>query len=200
MARGRPRTFDVDKALDAAMRVFWAMGYEGASIPELTNAMGISRPSLYAAFGNKEELFHKVLDRYRSDPASYVNRALAKPTAREVFSSLLYGVIDLVSDPENPGGCLFVSGALASSEDFAPVRHELSSRRVAGETEILERFQRAIAEGDLPPGADAKTLAKLAATLLWGLSVQGINGSSKRELRRVADLAIRIFDLNIQAL
>jgi AcrR family transcriptional regulator len=185
MAKGRPRKFDPEQAIGQAMHVFWKKGYERTTLDDLTEATGVSRPSLYAAFGNKESLFLKVLDRYRSDPASYVNRALAKPTAREVFSSLLYGVIDLITDPDNPGGCLFVCGALVSSE--------LASRRIEGEEEILERFQRAVAEGELQPEVDPNTLAKLAATLLWGLSVQGINGSTKKELRQVAKLALDAF-------
>ncbi len=194
MTRGRPREFDREEALDAAMRVFWKCGYDGATIPKLTDAMGINRPSLYAAFGNKEELFSKVLDCYRADPASYVNRALAKPTAREVFGSLLSGVIDLVTDPENPGGCLFVSGSLASGDESANARRELSARRINGENDIYKRFRQAVAEGDLPAGTDARSLAKFAATLLWGISVQSVNGSTKTELKKVAKLALGSFD------
>lgn len=176
------------------MRVFWKCGYDGATIPKLTDAMGINRPSLYAAFGNKEELFSKVLDCYRADPASYVNRAVAKPTAREAFASLLSGVIDLVTDPANPGGCLFVSASLASGDESANVRLELSARRINGENDIYKRFRRAVAEGDLPAGTDARNLAKFAATLLWGISVQSVNGSTKGELKKVAKLGLGSFD------
>src|SRR5215217_5127451 len=98
MPRGRPRAFDADKALDRAMTVFWRKGYEGASLPDLTKAMGINRPSLYAAFGNKEALFRKVLDRYAAGPAAYVREALNAPTAREAAERLLRGAIDLQSD------------------------------------------------------------------------------------------------------
>src|SRR5215203_5543280 len=108
MSRGRPRNFALDEALEKAMVVFWSKGYEGTSIPDLTAAIGINRPSLYAAFGNKENLFRKVLDRYRTDPASYVNRAVERTTVGEVLEGLLYGVVDLVTDPSRPGGCLFV--------------------------------------------------------------------------------------------
>lgn len=196
MPKGRPRKFDTDKAVAQAMLVFWKKGYEGTTIGDLTAAMCISRPSLYAAFGNKEGLFKQALDHYRNDPASYVNRALAEPTAREAFAALLEGVISLVTDPERPGGCLFVCGALASSEESESIRDEVAARRIAGENDILVRFRRASAEGDLPPDADPKILAKLAATLLWGLSVQAVNGATPDELRRVAEIAIDAFPTN----
>src|SRR5690348_4805353 len=97
--RGRPRSFDVDHALDRALKVFWRKGYEGASLPDLTKAMGINRPSLYAAFGNKEALFRKAIDRYIEGPACGFRAALEEPTARKVVERLLYGNIDLVTDP-----------------------------------------------------------------------------------------------------
>ncbi len=189
MPKGRPREFDAGDAIDRAMRVFWKHGYEGASLDILTQEMGISRPSLYAAFGNKESLFIKALDRYRESPASYVNRALAKSTAREAFESLLKGVIDLVTDPENPGGCLFASGSLAAPN----VRQELAIRRLDGEDEIRRRYERARSEGDLDAGTDTRALAKLTATLMWGISVQGMNGASRSELRKIASLAALAF-------
>src|SRR5579864_399381 len=99
MSTGRPREFDIDQALDRALRVFWRKGYEGASLADLTRAMGINRPSLYAAFGSKEELFRKALDRYAEGPAAYVGEALNEPTARAVAQRLLSGTIDLLSDP-----------------------------------------------------------------------------------------------------
>src|SRR5947207_13461768 len=110
MPLGRPRAFDADKALDKALKVFWRKGYEGASLPDLTAAMGINRPSLYAAFGNKEELFRKVIARYVDGPASFVRKALEAPTARVAAERLLSGAIALVTDPRNPRGCLLVQG------------------------------------------------------------------------------------------
>src|SRR4051812_21366670 len=129
--RGRPRGFDVDRALDRALELFWRKGYEGTSLPDLTGAMGINRPSLYAAFGNKEQLFRKALDRYAEGPAAYVREALDEPTARAVAERLLGGTADLLTDPRHPGGCLTVQGALACGEAAESVRRELAARRAA---------------------------------------------------------------------
>src|SRR3982751_4547831 len=112
-ARGRPRSFDADRALDQALKVFWSKGYEGTSLPDLTTAMGINRPSLYAAFGNKESLFRKAVERYAEGPAGYVGEALELPTARAVVESLLEGAVRLLSDRKHPSGCLMVQGALS---------------------------------------------------------------------------------------
>ena len=188
---GRPRSFDADQALDRAVRVFWRNGYEGTSLPDLTKAMRINRPSLYAAFGNKEDLFRKVVDRYDCGPARYTREALERPTAREVVERLLKGAVDLQTDPRNPGGCLMVQGALASGKAGETARRELAGRRAAGVAALKRRFHRAIAEGDLPGGADAATLARFVATALHGMAVQAASGASRKELRRVADMFLR---------
>src|SRR5256714_13652479 len=140
--KGRPREFDPDEALDRALQVFWRKGYEGTSLPDLTKAMGINRPSLYAAFGNKEALFRKALDRYAEGPAAYVREALNEPTARAVAERLLSGAIDLVTNPRNPRGCLMVQGALACGEAADCIRRELVSRRVAGGPAVRPRLER----------------------------------------------------------
>ena len=190
MPRGRPRSFDIDKAVETAMVVFWSKGYEGTTIPDLTSAIGINRPSLYAAFGSKEDLFRLALDRYRKDPASYVNRAIAKPTAFEVMAGLLEGVIDLVTDPKRPGGCLFVCGTHPLSQRNNGIHTELAARRIAGEKDIRKRFEQAAKTGDLPETSDPKLLAKLAATLIWGVSIQAANGSTRSELRKLAAITL----------
>ena len=110
---GRPRAFDPDTALERAMHVFWVKGYEGASLSDLTSAMRINRPSLYAAFGNKEELFRKVLDRYMDGPLAYFGKALAAPKARDVIEQIFFGAARMAGDPRLPAGCLMVQGALA---------------------------------------------------------------------------------------
>lgn len=191
MPKGRPREFDVEKALDRALAVFWRKGYEGASLPELTRAMGINRPSLYAAFGNKEALFRKVLDRYAEGPAAYVTEALAEPTARAAAERLLGGAVDLLTGPRGPRGCLLVHGALACGEAAESVRRELAARRAAGEAAIRRRFERARAAGDLPPDACPADLARYVATVLRGMAVEAASGASRAELRRVVELAMR---------
>ena len=133
---GRPRSFDTSRALDRALDVFWRKGYEGASLSDLTKAMGINRPSLYAAFGDKENLFRRVLDHYAEGPASYSYAALAEPTSRAVVERLLYGTAEMLTAPRNPHGCLWVQGALACGNGADPVRKELISRRMAGEAAL----------------------------------------------------------------
>jgi len=188
---GRPRAFDADRALDCALRVFWRNGYEGASLPALTKAMGINRPSLYAAFGNKEALFRKAVERYQRGPASYAHKALKMPTAREVVEALLEGAVALLTKPQNPGGCLMVQGALACGETADGIRRQLASLRAAGVVAIRRRFQRAIDEGDLPASADASGLARFVATVMHGLAVQAASGASRKELLRVKDMVLR---------
>ena len=198
MTRGRPRSFDPDDAIEKSMRVFWSKGYENTSIPDLTDAIGINRPSLYAAFQSKENLFRLALDRYRQDGASYVNRALAKPSALKVFESLLFGVVELVTDPKRPGGCLFVCGTPPIGRKKTEISRELASRRIAGEADIRKRFEAAKKQGDLPQDADPKTLAKLAATIIWGISIQASNGATRAELRKLAALALEFIRGQLQ--
>jgi AcrR family transcriptional regulator len=190
---GRPRAFDADRALDRALAIFWRNGYEGASLPALTKAMGINRPSLYAAFGNKETLFRKAVERYERGPAGYTYKAISKPTARAVVEALLAGIVALLTTPKNPGGCLMVQGALASGKNANHVRQDLASRRAAGVSAIRRRFQRAIDEGDLPATADAQGLARFVATVMHGLAVQAASGASRKELLRVKDMFLRMW-------
>jgi AcrR family transcriptional regulator len=188
---GRPREFDVEEALDRALRVFWRKGYEGTTLSELTRAMGINRPSLYAAFGSKEELFRKALDRYAQGPAAYVGEALAQPTARAVAERLLAGAIDMVTNRENPRGCLMVQGALACGEAAESIRRELVARRLAAEAALRERFERARAQGDLPADSDPADLARYLVAVIQGIAVQAAGGASCADLQRVAELALR---------
>jgi len=192
---GRPRSFDIGRALDRALQVFWRRGYEGTSLSDLTKAVGVNRPSLYAAFGDKEALFRKALDRYLAGPAAYTLEALKEPTARAVIERLLRGAADLNAAPRNPGGCLMVQGALACGEAADSIRQELTARRAAGEAAIRRRLQRAKSEGDLSSDADPAELARYVATILYGMAVQAAGGASRGKLQRVAEMTLRTLPL-----
>jgi AcrR family transcriptional regulator len=191
MALGRPRAFDIDEALDRALKVFWQKGYEGASLPDLTRAMGINRPSLYAAFGNKEALFRKAIDRYLEGPGCHVGEAIKEPTARAVVERVLRAGIDLVTDSRNPGGCFMVQSALACGDTADAIRRELVKRRAEGEAALRARFERAVSEGDLPSGSDPADLARYVSTVLNGMSVQAAGGATCDELLKVVEMAMR---------
>lgn len=195
MRRGRPREFDSDQALDAALLVFWRHGYEGTSLATLAEAMGINMPSLYAAFGNKQALFHKALERYLQQPASYLRKALEQPTARSVAQEAFRGAIAMVMHPRHPDGCLLVHGALATSAAAEPIRAELSRLRARAEALVQQRFERAKAERDLPTTSDAAQLARYLMTVIWGLSVQAGGGATQRHLEEVAEMALHCWPL-----
>jgi AcrR family transcriptional regulator len=187
---GRPREFDLDQALENALHVFWEKGYEGASMADLTGAMGITKPSLYAAFGNKEELFRKALDTYLDGPAGYAKLALQKPTARAVVEALLYGEVDAVTDPECPAGCLSVNGALTGGDTAESIKEELRTRRAAWEEDLRLRLERAKAEGDLPAAADATALARYIATMMQGIAVQAVGGTARADLKKIVEMVL----------
>lgn len=189
--KGRPREFDPEEALDKALHVFWRQGYEGTSLTDLTDAMGISRPSLYAAFGNKEELFRRALDRYADRGPGAVHReALSEPTARAVVERLLRGAAETLTDPNNPRGCLAVQGALSCGDAAEQIKQELCKRRTSSELTLAARFERAKDEGDLSKTADAAALARFVVTVVQGMSVQAAGGASREDLVEVADMAL----------
>jgi AcrR family transcriptional regulator len=194
MARGRPRAFDKDKALETAMQLFWRHGYEGTSVSMLCDAIGINVPSLYSAFGNKETLFQHTLELYIAQHANYIHRALAAPTAREVAEQLLHGAINMVDDPHNPDGCMIVHGALVATPMSDSVRNELVNKRKMAESAICKRFEDAKTSGDLPQSADAEKLARFIITINWGNAVQSASGSSPAQLETVANIALQCWD------
>ena len=172
------------------MEVFWRQGYEGTSLGELTAAMGINRPSLYAAFGNKEALFRKTLDRYVDERMTFIRTAIEEPTARRAVEALLRGYAALVTNPRTPRGCLTVQCALASGPDAETIRAELTARRLAGEALLRARLERAREEGDLARGANPVELARYINTIGQGLAVQAAGGASRKQLNRVVDVAL----------
>ncbi|MGF7149702.1 AcrR family transcriptional regulator [Sphingomonas zeicaulis] len=187
---GRPREFDVDRALDAALSVFWRKGYEGASYADLTAATGVERPALYSAFGNKEALFRKALDRYYERHLHYIPEAFALPTAREVVAHILYNAVALNTRYPDHTGCLGISGVLAGSDDAEPVRQALIEARAAGEAQLRDRLERAQAEGDLPASAKPDVLAAYVMAVLHGMAVQAKAGFSRERLEAVVEQAL----------
>ncbi|MGK5442707.1 TetR/AcrR family transcriptional regulator [Micromonospora sp. URMC 105] len=191
--RGRPRGFDAEEALDRAKDVFWRQGYEGASLADLTAAMGINKPSLYAAYGSKEELFRKVVTRYAERDMAYARGALAQPTAYEVVATLLRENVLALTRSDCPAGCLSIQGGTAGGTDSAPVAEFLAASRLTGERALAERLARAVAEGDLPADADPAALARFVAVVTEGHAVHAAAGVSRADLQQSAEIALAGF-------
>ena len=181
---GRPRKFDVDEALDRAVLVFWQLGYERTTLTNLCEAMNINRPSLYAAFGTKEQLFHRALDRYANGPHAYEAEMLTHPTHDRLLALGLTGI-------DTPHGCLAVLGATTHPNTESPVARALIDARAAGEDAVRERFVRAQEDGDLPADADPAELAAYIRTVIYGMTVKAAGGATREELERVVQLAMR---------
>lgn len=187
---GRHREFDLDVALEAALRVFWEKGYEGTSFDDLTEATGVVRPGLYSAFGNKEALFLKALDRYDSAYTAYFAEALAQPTAREVARHILEGSVNLVTCYAKSPGCMSVNGALGCSDNSASIRNELFKRRNDAQQTLQKRLERARAEGDLGVDVDCAMLAGYVMAVTHGIAVQAKAGLSRPALVAIAQHAL----------
>jgi AcrR family transcriptional regulator len=191
--RGRPREFDVEDALEAALRVFWSKGYEGASLTELTEAMGITRPSLYAAFGNKEELFRKALDLYERDKLAYVSAALEAPTARGVAERLLSGVYDLQTTGSDPKGCLGVIASVACGAEAESIKAEVLRRRASSDAALIARMERAKAEGDLPGHVSAEAIVRYLNAVIQGLCIQSGSGAPPEQLDQIVRTTLELW-------
>ncbi|GAB2788041.1 TetR/AcrR family transcriptional regulator [Streptomyces chlorus] len=190
-ATGRPRGFDPDEALEKAMMFFWQHGYEGASLAGLTKAMGISTTSMYTAFGNKEQLFRKALQRYDDHPEGYLEPALREPTARGVATALLNGAVNGTTRPDMPHGCLGVQSALVTSGGAAQIRELLNERRRRIDARLNERFEQAADEGDLPAGTNPAVLARFLSMTISGIAVQAAGGVSREELQAMAETVLQ---------
>lgn len=191
--RGRPREFCPDAALAAALRVFWRRGYEGASISELTEAMGITRPSLYACFGNKESLFRKAFDLYERDKLSYVSAALEAPTARGVAERLLRGALSIHCSDTGPQGCLGVISSVTCGAEAESVRAEVIARRAPADAALIERFTRARNEGDLPDAIEPEALACYLVTVIQGMAVRAAAGTPRAALERLIETTLAVW-------
>lgn len=187
---GRHREFDVNEALDAVLCVFWRKGYEGASYADLTKAAGVERPALYSAFGNKEALFRRALQRYYERYLDFFPAALEKPSSREVAAHILRGAADLHTRYPDRKGCLGIQGVLAGSDDAEPVRRALIDARASGEASLRERFERAKEEGDLPGEINCAGLAAFVMAVSHGMAVQAKAGFSRELLEQVIDQAL----------
>ena len=187
--RGRPRAFCVETALAAALQVFWRRGFDHASLDELTEAMGINRPSLYAAFGNKESLFRRALDLYQREKMGYVDMALEAPTARGVAEQFLRGTVAATTGVDEPSGCLGLMCSV-TGEGTKFIRDELGARRAAVNTAVRDRFERAQAEGDLPADTSAEGLSLYLRALCDGLAVQAGAGTPRPVLERLVATAL----------
>lgn len=187
--RGRPREFCPEEALAAALRVFWTKGYEGASLTDLTSEMGITRPSLYAAFGNKERLFGMALDLYERDKLAYIGEAIQEPTARAVAEYMLLGAVDTATGGECRG-CMGVIASVACQSVEPSIRDDVNRRAEGPRRAIVERMQRAIDEGDFTIPANAEAMTGYLLALMQGLSVQAQSGATRDQLLEIAHSAL----------
>lgn len=192
-AKGRPREFCTEAALAAALRVFWSKGYEGTSLNDLTDAMGITRPSLYAAFGNKEALFRKALDLYQEEKLCYISASLDQPTAREVARHLLWGAMENQTSSCEPHGCLGVISAVACGAEAESIRQEVLERGQVARAALVKRLERAKAEGDLPGDADVEGLTSFLYAILQGMAVQAGAGATREDLIRLIETSMTMW-------
>ncbi|HZC94511.1 MAG TPA: TetR/AcrR family transcriptional regulator [Mycobacterium sp.] len=188
---GRPISFDKNAALEAAMLLFWERGFEGTSMADLTQAMGLSPSSIYAAFGNKHALFSLAVKRYLDSRAQYATDALEKPTLEKVIRALFGNTVAFLTSPGHPPTCMTLAGAMGCSVDAAPARDLLTEVRKQNEAAIRARLLKARKSGELSKDIDVNDYTRYLSSILAGLSVQAANGSTKAELRRTAEMALR---------
>jgi AcrR family transcriptional regulator len=190
---GRRRAFDIDAALDAATKLFWRKGYDGASLDDLTQAMGISPPSLYLAFGSKEALFRRIVARYQAEVAELVEAAFGQTDTRALVETLLDGMIERVTDPRGAPGCLVLNSSLPIDEDHG-FRREWAEQRQALRRRLQERFADARRQGgDLPPDCDSAALAQMVSSLVWGFAVEAQSGAPRAALRATAAQFLKLW-------
>jgi AcrR family transcriptional regulator len=190
--RGRPRSFDRDAALEKAIEVFWAKGYESASISDLTRAMGINPPSLYAAFGDKEQLFLEAIERYqavRGSSCPYGDAA----TAREAFAALLAYMTEELTSNEHPRGCMMIMAAATACSASEELQSRLACSRAEQHAYMKARIERGIAEGDVPAGTDAGALTDFYVTIISGMALQAKDGATRERLLATAEQAMSVF-------
>lgn len=188
---GRPIGFDKDAALEAAMLLFWERGYEGASMANLTQAMGLSPSSIYAAFGDKQALFSLAVKRYTETRAQYATKALERPTLEKVVRALFNNTVAFLTTPAHPPTCMTLAGAVGCSTDATSARDIITEIRKQNEAAMRERFLRARRNGELSKDINVDDFTRFLSATLAGLSIQAANGSTKTELKRTAQMAVR---------
>ena len=189
--RGRPRSFDREVALGAAMEVFWKKGYEATSIHDLTEAMGINPPSLYAAFGDKEQLYLAAVEHYQAWRREKVGSILEEePTARGAIERLLTEYATELTRPCHPAGCMLAMSAACSSAS-ADAQEALAERRSMARRRLKERIDRGLREGDVPAGTDAGALADFYTTIVVGMAMRAKDGATRRTLLDAIGMAMR---------
>ncbi|KQV47657.1 MULTISPECIES: TetR/AcrR family transcriptional regulator [unclassified Duganella] len=194
--RGRPRTFDIDHALDRAVEIFWKHGYQDASLHELTEAMGLSKPSLYAAFGDKEALYLKGLQRYLSLLIGrHAGKLNDEPEGRKALDGFLRSLAAMLADPALPGGCFIINGTADCGGSTIPASVEMALREAlqGTETMVLERLVRAEKDGQLPAGMTPHAMAALFGSLIAGLGVQAKSGADLAKLTMVIEAAMAVW-------
>ncbi|GAB2574273.1 TetR/AcrR family transcriptional regulator [Kribbella endophytica] len=191
MPGGRPRTFDEDEALERAVEVFWRQGYEGTSITDLTTAMGVNKPSLYAVYGGKANLFRRVVAHYAQHDMAYAQAALQEPTALDVVRRFLQDNVIALTQEGKPKGCLSIQGGVSCSTDNQDVSQFLAASRLAGEKAFADRFRTA---PDRPSTTDPDTLARLLMTISEGQAIHAAAGVPRADLEQSATLAVRAFE------
>lgn len=188
---GRPISFDKDAALEAAMLLFWERGFEGTSMADLSQAMGLNPSSIYAAFGDKHALFSLVVRRYMDSRAQYAVKALEEPTLKRVIRALFDNTVAFLSTPGHPPTCMTLAGAMGCSADATPARDLVTALRKQNEAAMRERLFKARKSGELSKGINVDDYTRYLSSILAGLSIQAANGSTKEELQRTAGMALR---------
>lgn len=193
MPGGRPRTFDEQEALERAVEVFWRQGYEGTSITDLTTAMGVNKPSLYAVYGGKADLFRRVIAHYAEHDMAYARAALEESTALLVAQRFLRDNVAAVTLDDKPNGCLSIQGGLSCSAENQDVAQFLAASRLAGEKAFADRFRLAIEQNDLPADADPDALARFLMVVSEGHAVHAAAGVPREALLQSAAIAEQAF-------
>ncbi|QBX34337.1 TetR/AcrR family transcriptional regulator [Paracoccus liaowanqingii] len=191
---GRPLSFDREAVLEKAMLVFWSSGYETTSVADLTAAMGVTAPSLYAAFGSKQRLFLEAMRRYVGDPALLEQRMMQAPTAKDAVEEMLSKAAVLYTGASTPPGCLLASAAATGSEDAAEVRAAIAAERRAVREIILRRISADTDRGLPIPRLAPGVLADLVVAVLQGMSVLARDGGDRTALLAVAEAALQCWE------